>query len=333
MAGIREATATDAVLGHVAAQLSDDGAATGARVIAVSPAGGVHARVLVDRGLDIGAAWFGGQPVAWLSANGEHRNASLDEGEGWHSGWAGGLVTTCGLQNVGAPTEGHGRHGQFTSLAADDVSVDRTVQDDGTGEVVISGRLTEAIGLGRGIVVRRTLRFPLQPGEDGGTVELEDEAVNESPVPLQSPLLYHVNFGYPFLDSDSVPLLQSDGAFIANAASQPMGPPIADHQGDEVLELAVNPDPTGWALAALESRRLQLRAVLSWQTKTLPRLFTWQRRAAGSYVCALEPANCSVQGRAFDRAQSRHPMLAPGERRRTVMRIAFERMAGSGERR
>lgn len=330
MAHIREATATDAVLGHVAAQISDDGAATGARVIAVSPAGGVHARILIDRGLDIGAAWFDGQPVAWLSANGEHRDASLDEGEGWHAGWAGGLVTTCGLQNVGAPSEGHGRHGIFTSLAAEDVSVDRTVLDDGTGEVLISGRLTEPIGLGRGIVVRRTLRFPLQLGADGGTVELEDEAVNESPRPLHSPLLYHVNFGYPFLDGDSVPLLHSGDGFTANAASRPMGQPTADDQGDEVVELPVIPDHTGWASAALESRRLQLRAVLSWQKETLPRLFTWQRRAAGSYVCAMEPANCSVQGREFDRSQSRHPMLEPGERRRTALRITFERMVGGG---
>jgi hypothetical protein len=38
-------------------------------------------------------------------------------------------------------------------------------------------------------------------------------------------------------------------------------------------------------------------------------------------VLGLEPANCSVLGRAADRAQGRLPVLAPGEQRRTGIAI------------
>ena len=42
-----------------------------------------------------------------------------------------------------------------------------------------------------------------------------------------------------------------------------------------------------------------------------------QRRGLG-----LEPANCSVRGRAFDRAEGRLPVLEPGEERVTRLEIS-----------
>jgi hypothetical protein len=64
---------------------------------------------------------------------------------------------------------------------------------------------------------------------------------------------------------------------------------------------------------------------LRWDASTLPRLHQWVHPAAGVYALALEPANCSVLGRAADRAAARLPTLAPGEARRT--RIAIEARA------
>ena len=37
----------------------------------------------------------------------------------WRDAWGGGLVTTCGLSNVGAASEGHGLHGTYTARAGD----------------------------------------------------------------------------------------------------------------------------------------------------------------------------------------------------------------------
>ncbi|HSW41576.1 MAG TPA: DUF4432 family protein, partial [Patescibacteria group bacterium] len=52
----------------------------------------------------------------------------------------------------------------------------------------------------------------------------------------------------------------------------------------------------------------------------------WVRRDGRWYVLGLEPANCSVLGRGADRAQGRLPILRPGERRRTRLRIIVRRL-------
>lgn len=301
----RNRTATDDVFGSVVEHVVASGPAAGTRAIAVAPAGGLHARLLVDRGLDIGAAWVGGYPVAWLSANGERPSGHGDDADGWHDGWAGGLVTTCGLQNVGAASEGHGRHGHYSDLAASEIAVDRRVDRDGTGEIAVSGTMVEPVGLGRGIRVRRRVAFSI----GSPVVRIEDEAVNESADALQAPLLYHVNLGHPFLGAETRLLL--DGV----AAGGEMGPPAA--VADEVVEHAA------YGSATVESDTLGLRLDIAWDSGTLPRLFTWQRRMRGQYVMAVEPANCSVAGRAADREAGVAPMLEPGAHRRTTLTLAF----------
>jgi hypothetical protein len=42
------------------------------------------------------------------------------------------------------------------------------------------------------------------------------------------------------------------------------------------------------------------------------------------YALGLEPANCSVLGRAADRAAGRLPILAPGESRTTSLEISVK---------
>ena len=51
----------------------------------------------------------------------------------------------------------------------------------------------------------------------------------------------------------------------------------------------------------------------------LPRMWQWIEPSLGAL--GIEPANCSVLGRAHDRAEGRLPMLAPGETRETWLAI------------
>ena len=48
-----------------------DGRAAGCRAVDLRVAGGIDVRILPDRGFDIGQAWFGGLPLAWISSVGE----------------------------------------------------------------------------------------------------------------------------------------------------------------------------------------------------------------------------------------------------------------------
>src|SRR5215218_6457377 len=115
-----------------------EGAAAGSRAVDVRVWNGVDLRLLPDRGLDLGAAWFRGTPLAWISPAGEQPPPLPEElvGNAWRDAWSGGLVTTCGLANVGAASEGHGQHGTYTARPALDLQVERT-----TSEVTVTGTI------------------------------------------------------------------------------------------------------------------------------------------------------------------------------------------------
>ena len=53
-------------------------------------------------------------------------------------------------------------------------------------------------------------------------------------------------------------------------------------------------------------------------------LWQWVDPAPGVYALGIEPANCSVLGRARDRAEGRLPFLAPDQARRTRIAITVE---------
>jgi hypothetical protein len=120
--------------------LVDDGPAAGSRAVDIRVWQGIDLRLLPDRGLDIGAAWFGGTPLAWISPAGEQGPPNPDElvDSAWFDAWGGGLMTTCGLSNVGAPSGGFGLHGTYTARAAADLQIERT-----SSEVTVTGTIVE----------------------------------------------------------------------------------------------------------------------------------------------------------------------------------------------
>jgi hypothetical protein len=58
----------------------------------------------------------------------------------------------------------------------------------------------------------------------------------------------------------------------------------------------------------------------------MPRFGQWVQPSPGLAVLGLEPANCSVLGRAHDRAEGRLPELAAGEERISRLEIRARRI-------
>jgi hypothetical protein len=98
-------------------------------------------------------------------------------------------------------------------------------------------------------------------------------------------------------------------------------PDPADGAPERVYEHLVEPDGDGRCTVAVSSPALALRLEVEWDATTLPRLHQWVHPAAGVYVLGIEPANCSVLGRAADRAAGRLPMLDPGASRTTTLAV------------
>ena len=330
--------AVDAVA-QVDASLVSGGPAHGCRAIDVRVAGGIDLRILPDRGLDLGGAWFAGVPLAWRSAVGERAPFDAPSGTDWLDGFGGGLITTCGLRNVGAASEGHGLHGRISHVRASAVTTERSLAG-GEAVVTVRGVLDEVSALGPHLRLERAITTRTGSGD----VSVEDRVTNLGAVAEPAPLLYHVNLGAPLLGpatrveiAGTEPMPRDDPASRAGWErwAAPGGPVpgaeeiVLEHvfrdrtaPGDEAVAAggAARRDPA-MGSARIVNAELGIAVTVSWDRAGLPRLWQWIHPRAGVYALGLEPANCSVLGRAADRAAGRLPVLAPGEERVTRVRI------------
>jgi galactose mutarotase-like enzyme len=255
-------------------------------VTATLAAGGLEVDVRPDRGLDLAEARFQGRRFSWESPIGFVP---------WQGDFArsfgGGLLVTCGLRNAGAPSEGQPQHGWYSALAAREVEL---------GASRVSGTVVDAEVPGPTLVLRRTVTV----APDGITVA--DRVRNEGAHPEPAPLLYHVNLVWDAVDIDSREVLPRDEDARAGDW-RTLGPPGPERVYEHV----------GATRAVVEHDGTRVTV-----TSDLPRLWQWIHPDYG--VLGIEPANCSVLGRAHDRAEGRLPMLAPGEERTSRVEIAVE---------
>ena len=253
-------------------------------------AGAIDVVVRPHRGLDLGAASFEGQPFAWLTPLGEA--APTVSGDWWAS-WGGGLMTTCGLDNVGEPADGLPLHGTYNYLPA------RSVEIDGNR---ISGTVADT----RGVVLRREMVNDL----DRGHLHITDTTSNTGGEPQPAPLLYHCNLLIGEVDIDSEAVEPRDAASAAGDWRIPGAGAerVYEHLGAQRSRVRIG------------ELTVEIRS-------SLPRLWQWVAPERG--VLGIEPANCSIRGRTFDACAGRLPVLQPGEVRETSLEISVVRAPGS----
>ncbi|NQV06480.1 DUF4432 family protein [bacterium] len=312
-------TNIDAVA-QVRESIISSGPGAGMRAIDVQVWDGVACRIYPDRGLDIGQAWYRGVPLAWISQIGEAGPLHDLQGADWSTAFGGGLMTTCGLRNVGAPSEGHGLHGTYSHLPAADDTVERTLSDAG-GTVTVRGVIDDPEPPAH-FRVERTITFSIGTGR----VEVEDVAANLGHEKAPAPLLYHLNFGYPLWAPPArleIPVASTTARDTASEVALDTWhlPPDVAEQAERVLEHDLGPD-LEWGNARISNPDLGIEVTIGWDRTSLPRLNQWLDPNPGMSVLGVEPANCSTRGRAFDRAAGIMPFLGPMERR--VTRVCIE---------
>jgi hypothetical protein len=298
------------VIATATSSIVTNGKAAGCRAIDLRVEGGITLRLLPDRGLDAGDAWYAGVPLDWRSPVGETGSVADD----WMRSFGGGLMVTCGLRNVGVPSEGHGQHGDYTFQRADIEAVERSGD-----ALIVQGSISEVAALGHDLHVARTWRT--YAGR--GLVQLEDVVTNRGQATEPALQLYHVNLGPPLwaqgaelrLDARATRPRDADAAAFADA--WPNAPALEPGAPERVYEHDVTPGADGWCSATVVHGPIELE--VRWDAATMPRMWQWVHPAYG--VLGLEPANCSVLGVAHDRAEGRLPELAPGEERRTRLEI------------
>lgn len=314
-----------AQIGGVRLSELSDGRERGVRVADFRTGAGLAFTVHIDRGLDIGAAEFNGQPLGWRSAAGVTGPAYYQpEGLGWVQGFPGGLLTTCGLSTAGAPgiDEGTplGLHGPISYTPAQNVWANGVWQGD-SYEMFVQGRVREGCLFGHKLELER--RISARLGEPRLTIS--DRVTNLGGTAAPHMILYHCNLGFPLLDEHAELLTPARQVLPRDEVARPglarynrFEPPQPGY-AEQVFFHELEAAGDGFVTVALVNRRANggqgLGVYIRYRLRELPRFTEWKMMGYGDYVVGLEPGNCWPIGRGAARAQGSLVLLEPGESR------------------
>lgn len=298
-----------------------EGKAKNTNIIEVCTARGLQLDILPDAGLDIGQVRYKGTNVTFISKNGYDSPSAICPYETeFLKTFPGGMLYTCGLRSTGGAhrdgDEWHPLHGRYHSLMAENVCVD--VEDN---TILIKGTMRETALFAHNLVLKRTIRIPVF----GAEVTVSDELTNLAHQNEEYALLYHCNFGYPLISEKAHVELPED------RKTSPRTPFAATGLGRETTFDAPTPGEEERVFfhenmehkAALVNESIHTRVEMAW-SETLPILAHWRSMASGDYVCALEPTNCYITGRKFERENGTLPVLKSFETVKTQVTFHFE---------
>jgi hypothetical protein len=262
-------------------------------------------------------------------------NLEAREGLGWLRGFD-ELIVRCGIDSNGAPGTDLvpnnmgvpepvklNLHGPIANLPASRVEVEVLPTDPPT--LAVSGVVEEAVLFG----AHFTLRTRLETRAGSSRFTIRDEIVNRRSVDAEAELLYHVNFGPPFLEEGArmaMPMVRS--APRDNRAREGMddfdtflGPTAGYVEQCYFIEPLARSD--GRTLALLHNRSGDKGVILRFNTRELPWFTLWKNTAADTdgYVTGLEPGTDFPNTKTFEREKGRLLRLPPGGRHQTMLHV------------
>jgi hypothetical protein len=320
-------------LGGVETSVLDNGPGRGTRIAWVNTGGGLRYKVVIDRGLDIADAEFLGQSITWHSLVGVTAPSfAYHQGLDWLRSFPGGLVTSCGPCNTGAPcidgNEVLGLHGTHSNTAAIVESILSPDLRRGRYEMAITGLVRTAKVFNPNVELRRTIRSPL----GSAVIEIQDHFINCGNEIVPHAWLLHINFGFPLLEPGAstycykgkiTPRADSMEWYKRKDFRRAPAPQKAHcGTGEDCTYVEPKADSGGMATVGVVNEKRKFGVKIEYNTKQFPRLVNWQHWGpGGSYVGALEPMNGGVEGRPVDRQRGWLDRLKPGETREYFCRI------------
>ncbi|MBS7649339.1 aldose 1-epimerase family protein [Candidatus Bathyarchaeota archaeon] len=299
--------------------------------VAVVRNGELSFLVGIDRGMDIVNAEYRGVPLSWISPTGiVAPNFYEPEGFGWLRGFPGGLMTTCGLTYMGAPTfdegESLGLHGRVSYSPADLLRAD-AYWDGENYKIVFEGEIRESKVFEPNVVLRRCITTFL--GEK--RITIRDVVTNRGWKSQPLMILYHINIGFPLLEEGSRFLSTTD-YFVPRDQEASEGAegfmsvhePRPDYR-EKVYFHSMLTDSDGNAYAAVVNDKLLggLGVYVKYNKMELPRFIQWKMLGEGTYVMGMEPANSLVLGRDKERVWKTLEHIKPQEKREFNLEIGI----------
>jgi hypothetical protein len=298
-----------------------EGRAHGIRAVDFRTTRGLEFTVLLDRAMDISEARYRGMSLCYRTPSGDAAPAYYDpRGIEWLWTFFGGLLTTCGLAQAGAPCsdggEELGLHGRISTAPAERVSYSESWQGD-RPVLEVSGLMRETRLFGPHLEMRRTI----SAYGDGAGFVLRDTVTNTGARRAPCMLLYHINTGFPLLDDQTELVLPTTKVQPRDAAAEEgkedwakMHGPVTGY-AEKVYFHIMKASKEGFITVAVINRRLGdgLGLRLRYRASELPCFSEWKMLGDREYVLGIEPANCLPMGRAAERAAGRLVELEVGQ--------------------
>ena len=281
--------------------------------------------VMTDKCLDISELSYKGINMSFLSKPGLQHKGQLASDAGIRS-IMGGFLFTAGLENICAPVAIDGKdypmHGNVRSLPAEHVS-GKAFWDGDEYVLEVSGEMREAELFGENLLLKRRVatRFP------GKSFVIEDTIENQSFRDEAFLLLYHINFGFPFLTEDCEILIPTETVVPRDEISRQnmdrwnrMDKPVPN-ENEYVYLHTPKKKKDGRVLVGVYNRALEIGATIEYDPMVLPYFMEWKTLGSGDYALGLEPANASVYGREHHHVEGSLPMIRSFKEKRIQLKI------------
>ncbi len=280
--------------------------------------------IIPTRGMGIWKGAYQGNRLGWDSPtqDGPIHPSLVDLGADGGIGWLEGfdeLLARCGLANNGAPfVEGnaiHPLHGRIANLPAHYVAVH--VEDQAPHTITVEGHVPETRLFG--LNLRLSTRISTVPGSASLTVR--DEVINLGDVPAEFQLLYHWNFGPPYLEAGArivaptrIVAARDPRAVEGVDTYDTYGPPEPGFAEQAYFFELIGQGTEGRTLALLRHPSGERAVGLRFATSQLPCFTLWKNTAGlkDGYVTGLEPGTNYPNPRPFEQQRGRVVRLEPG---------------------
>jgi Domain of unknown function (DUF4432) len=289
--------------------------------------GALRFSIVPTRGMGLWKGWYDGNRLGWDSpvtdgpVHPSLVNLTAAGGLGWLDGFD-ELLARCGLENNGAPYEvktkkpdgsesntTFGLHGKIANIPASYVAVH--IGTEPPHEIVVEGHVEESRLFG--LQVRMVTKIATFPGSN--TLVVRDEFVNLKEQPVEIQILYHWNFGPPFLGVGSRFVAPNKSVTPRDARAQQGlgqrdlygGPEPGSTEQVYYHELYAAPTGDTRTLAMLRNQAGDKGVALRFRTDQLPAFTLWKNTGGlrDGYVTGLEPGTNYPNARPFEKAHNR----------------------------
>jgi hypothetical protein len=280
-----------------------DGKADGMENYTVKTGAGLEYTALSGRCLDLSSLSYRGINISYLAKPGivspQHAFPSDSE---FGRYFTGGMMVTCGLQNAGEGCIDEGLynppHGRIGLTPAED-SCSKCYWENEEYKMELSGTMREGSLFHENLMLMRRITSKLGLNE----LEIHDTLENNAAEEEKIMILYHFNFGFPFLDEnvkitfpENKVLPRTEGAVMGINESERITAP-QDNFTEHVFSRNIEADKDGFVTVKVENERLGIGVYIKYEKKNLPVLIQWKSMRSGDYVLGIEPGNSYINGR------------------------------------